>query len=165
MSASVNGRSKFMVPLHQERLDAHWFFFFDSSVALLTERLNFPEELKKEESIEKMLQSQGCCFLDNIKPGIWIAGTMQTLDTRHIELFLEKGYQNGSWEYEVVRSHYVKKRADGITGSIFDVKHLQMGLLQQTSYFDMLDLAVVDPSALQRFSDRVVEGLALASVF
>ncbi|WJX92503.1 hypothetical protein P8452_74135 [Trifolium repens] len=116
-------------------------FFFDSSVALLTERLNFPEELKKEESSEKMLQSHGCCFLDNIKPGIWIAdlqlvrcpvcdlntcdGTMQTLDARHIELFLCEGYQNGSWEYEVVGSHDVKKRADGASGSIFDVKHLE----------------------------------------
>ncbi|GAU42352.1 hypothetical protein TSUD_350180 [Trifolium subterraneum] len=100
-------------------------FFFDSPVAFLTERLNFPEDLKKEESREKMLQSHGCCFLDNIKPGIWIAGTMQTLDARHIELFLCEGYQNGSWEYEVVGSHDVKKRADGATGSIFDVKHLE----------------------------------------
>lgn len=50
-------------------------FYFDSSVALLTERLNFPGELRKEESMEKMLRSHGCCFLDNIKPGIWIAGT------------------------------------------------------------------------------------------
>lgn len=50
-------------------------FYFDSSVALLTERLTFPGELKKEENMEKMLRSHGCCFLDNIKPGIWIAGT------------------------------------------------------------------------------------------
>jgi len=52
-------------------------FSFDSTVALLTERLNFPGELKKEESMEKMLKTHGCCFMDNIKPGIWIAGTLQ----------------------------------------------------------------------------------------
>ena len=50
---------------------------------------------------------------------------MQTLEARHIELFLCEGYQNGSWEYEVVGSHDVKKRADGASGSIFDVKHLE----------------------------------------
>jgi hypothetical protein len=61
-------------------------FFFDSSVALLTERLNFPEELKKEESSEKMLQSHGCCFLDNIKPGIWIAGTPKIFLTEELSL-------------------------------------------------------------------------------
>ncbi|PNY15496.1 putative F-box plant protein [Trifolium pratense] len=107
-----------------------------------TERLNFPEELKKEEILKKMLQSHGCCFLDNIKPGIWRAdlqlvrclvydlntcdGTMQTLDARHIELFLCEGYQNGSWEYEVVGSHDVKKRADGATGSIFRYESLKL---------------------------------------
>ncbi|CAJ2654294.1 unnamed protein product [Trifolium pratense] len=107
-----------------------------------TERLNFPEELKKEEILKKMLQSHGCCFLDNIKPGIWRAdlqlvrclvydlntcnGTMQTLDARHKELFLCEGYQNGSWEYEVVGSHDVKKRADGATGSIFRYESLKL---------------------------------------
>ncbi|CAK8560685.1 unnamed protein product [Lathyrus sativus] len=116
-------------------------FYFDSSVALLTERLTFPGELKKEESMEKMLRSHGCCFLDHIKPGIWIAdlqlvrcpvcdlntcdGTMQTLDARHIELFLCEGYQSGSWDYDLVGCHDLKKRADGATGSIIDVKHLE----------------------------------------
>jgi hypothetical protein len=49
---------------------------------------------------------------------------MQTLDARHIELFLCEDYENGNWDYEVVGSHDIKKRAYGAAGSIFDVKHL-----------------------------------------
>lgn len=49
---------------------------------------------------------------------------MQTLDARHIELFLSEGYQNGSWEYELIGSHDVKKHVDGASGAIFDLKHL-----------------------------------------
>lgn len=50
---------------------------------------------------------------------------MQTLDARHIELFLCEGYQSGSWDYDLVGCHDLKKRADGATGSIIDVKHLE----------------------------------------
>jgi len=49
---------------------------------------------------------------------------MQTLDARHIELFLCEGYRNGSWDYQLVGSHDIKKRADGAAGSIFDIRHL-----------------------------------------
>ncbi|KAB1219623.1 Histone-lysine N-methyltransferase ATX4 [Morella rubra] len=52
-------------------------------------------------------------------------GTMQTLDARHIELFLCEGYQAGSWEYELAGSHDVKERVTGATGAIFDVKYLK----------------------------------------
>ena len=52
-------------------------------------------------------------------------GTMQTLDARHIELFLSEGYQDGSWEYEVLGSHDIKKHADGASGGIFDIKHIR----------------------------------------
>ncbi|RDX58416.1 putative F-box protein, partial [Mucuna pruriens] len=116
-------------------------FSFDSSVAVLTERLTFPGKIRKGETMEKMLRSQGCCVLDNVKSGIWIAdlqlvrcpvcdlntcdGTMQTLDARHIELFLYEGYRSGSWDYQLVGSHDIKKRADGAAGSIFDIKHLE----------------------------------------
>lgn len=52
-------------------------------------------------------------------------GTMQTLDTRHIELFPCEGFQNGNWDYQLVGSHDIKKRADGAAGAIFDMKHLE----------------------------------------
>lgn len=116
-------------------------FSFDSSIAVLAERLAFPGKTRKGETMEKMLRSQGCCVLDNVKPGIWIAdlqlvrcpvcdlntcdGTMQTLDARHIELFLCEGYQKGRWDYQLVGSHDIKKRADGAAGSIFDIKHIE----------------------------------------
>lgn len=50
---------------------------------------------------------------------------MQTLDARHIELFLSEGYQDGNWEYELLGSHEVKKEADGAAAAIFDIKHLK----------------------------------------
>ncbi|KAL7002379.1 hypothetical protein U1Q18_003534, partial [Sarracenia purpurea var. burkii] len=51
--------------------------------------------------------------------------TMQTLDARHIELFLSKGYQEGSWEYKTLGTHDIKKHADGASGGIFDIKHIR----------------------------------------
>ena len=49
---------------------------------------------------------------------------MQTLDARHIELFLSEGYRDGSWEYQIIGSHDIKKHADGASAGIFDIKHL-----------------------------------------
>lgn len=64
------------------------------------------------------------------------AGTMQTLDARHIELFLSEGYLDGSWEYELIGSHDIKKHADGASGAIFDVNYLKAtstsGISQKT---------------------------------
>lgn len=52
-------------------------------------------------------------------------GTMQTLDARHIELFLNEGYLNGSWNYDLLGSHDIRKKADGASGGIFDFKHVK----------------------------------------
>ena len=49
---------------------------------------------------------------------------MQTLDARHIELFLSEGYRDGSWEYQIIGSHDIKKHADVAFAGIFDFKHL-----------------------------------------
>ncbi|KAE8696877.1 FK506-binding protein 4-like isoform X1 [Hibiscus syriacus] len=51
-------------------------------------------------------------------------GTMQMLDVRHIELFLSKGYQDRSWDYELIGSHEIKKAVRGAYGAIFDFKYL-----------------------------------------
>lgn len=48
-------------------------FLFESPVALMTESLNAPLRVPKEETVEKMLNN-GCCLLENIKTGIWLAG-------------------------------------------------------------------------------------------
>ncbi|XP_057954939.1 probable F-box protein At3g61730 [Malania oleifera] len=116
-------------------------FFLDSSTVLLTEKLSSPPEIPPEGTMEKMLQSTGSCVLNNIRTGIWIAdlqlvrcpvcdqntcdGTMQTLDARHVELFLSEGYKNGSWEYNLIGSHDIKKHTEGAAGGIFDIKHLE----------------------------------------
>ncbi|XP_057496649.1 probable F-box protein At3g61730 [Actinidia eriantha] len=142
-ASAFDGSHSYMFRQEEKHID--WMrigaFFFDSPVAFLTEKLIPPVKRPQEETIEKMLQLRGSCALNNIKTGIWIAdlqlvrcpvcdlntcdGTMQTLDARHIELFLSEGYQDGSWEYEVLGSHDIKKHADGASGGIFDIKHIR----------------------------------------
>ncbi|CDP08685.1 unnamed protein product [Coffea canephora] len=115
-------------------------FLFDSPTALLTENISALPKSTKGETLEKMLQLNGCVVLNDIKTGIWLAdlqlvrcpvcdlntcdGTMQILDARHIELFLCDGYLEGNWDYELLGSHENKKHAAAATGGIFDVKHL-----------------------------------------
>ncbi|KAM6600226.1 hypothetical protein CsatA_019835 [Cannabis sativa] len=118
-----------------------WIDLYAAAFAFLTERLQFPARIPDEDEAHNFLQSTGCCVINNVKKGIWIAdlqlvrcpvcdlntcdGTMQTLDARHIELFLNKEYRNGSWKYELVGSHDNQMHADGASGAIFDVEHLR----------------------------------------
>ncbi|XP_047969576.1 probable F-box protein At3g61730 [Salvia hispanica] len=123
-------------------------FLFDSPDALLTESLIESIKTPKEETSEKLVQKEGYCLLNNTKTGIWMLvstaflfedlhlvrcpvcdlgtcdGTMQTLDARHIELFLSEDYRSGSWDYHLFGSHNVNKQADGAFGGIFNVKYL-----------------------------------------
>ncbi|KAL6128573.1 hypothetical protein ACLB2K_071928 [Fragaria x ananassa] len=140
--SSFNGSHSYMFRQPEKHID--WMrigaFFLESSSVLITERLSTPLKFPKEESVQQMLESCGSCVLNDVKPGIWIAdlqlvrcpvcelntcdGTMQTLDARHIELFLSEGYQDGSWEYELIGIQDVKKHVEGASGAIFDVQHL-----------------------------------------
>ncbi|OVA11316.1 hypothetical protein BVC80_9007g11 [Macleaya cordata] len=142
-ASAFDGSHSYLFRQQEKHID--WMrigaFFFDSPVALLTEKLSSPAKIPNGETVEKMLQATGSCVLNNVKTGIWIAdlqlvrcpvcnletceGTMQTLDARHIELFLSEGYKDGSWEYQEIGSHQVKKHADGATGAIFDIMHLK----------------------------------------
>lgn len=49
---------------------------------------------------------------------------MQTLDARHMELFLSEGFRNGRWEYKLIGTKDIGKIATGASGAIFDIKHL-----------------------------------------
>ncbi|KAK8635547.1 hypothetical protein V6N13_004281 [Hibiscus sabdariffa] len=147
----VDGSHSYIFRQQEKHID--WMrigaFSFDSEVAFLCERMvNLPVKIPKQENIDDMLQSCGSCLLRKIKTGIWIAGTiynlfdaqyatkknvkvsndnartMQMLDARHIELFLSQGYQDGSWDYELVGSHEIKKTVRGAYGAIFDFKYL-----------------------------------------
>ncbi|KAJ4828952.1 hypothetical protein Tsubulata_028375 [Turnera subulata] len=126
-------------------------FFFNSQVALLTEKPKLPLKIRNQDPVEKTLESCGACMLTNIKKGIWIAdlqlvrcpvcesdkceGTMQTLDTRHMELFLCKGFQDGSWKYEEIGSYEVNGTATAASGAIIDLKHLRSR--EVTGIFDL----------------------------
>ncbi|KAK4738919.1 hypothetical protein R3W88_002616 [Solanum pinnatisectum] len=142
-AAAFNGCHSYKFRQQDKHID--WMrigaFSFDSQNALLTENLIPPLKVLKEKTTEKMLESNGCCVVRNVKSGIWIAdlqlvrcpvcdlntcdGTMQVLDARHIELFLSEGYQDGSWDYELLGSHNEKKQANGASAGIFDIKHLK----------------------------------------
>lgn len=50
---------------------------------------------------------------------------MQTLDARHIELFLNDGYLNGSWDYDILGTREVTKQTNAASGGIFDIKRLK----------------------------------------
>ncbi|KAM1053342.1 hypothetical protein ACFX2I_000800 [Malus domestica] len=141
--SAFDGSHSYMFRQQEKHID--WMrigaFSVESSEAFLTEKLIKPSRLPEGDTIQKMLESCGSCVLDKVRTGIWIAdlqlvrcpvcelntcdGTMQTLDARHIELFLSEGYKNGSWEYELIGRHDVNEHADGACGAIFDMKHLK----------------------------------------
>ncbi|KAL5719200.1 hypothetical protein ACHQM5_012012 [Ranunculus cassubicifolius] len=115
-------------------------FHLDSPYVFLTEKLVLPWRVPKGETTQEMLQNSSSCILSKIRPGIWIAdiqlvrcplcnvntceGTMQTLDARHIELFLTDGFKDGSWQFEEIGS-CESKHSEGATAGIFDIKHLR----------------------------------------
>ncbi|XP_043717304.1 probable F-box protein At3g61730 [Telopea speciosissima] len=130
---------------HQQDKHIDWMrigaFSFVSTVALLTEKLSSPVAIPQGGGTEQMARETGSCVLSNIKAGIWIAdlqlvrcpacnlitceGTMQTLDARHIELFLNEEYKKGSWQYEEIGCHEINKHTDGAMAGIFDMRHLK----------------------------------------
>ncbi|KAG6420186.1 hypothetical protein SASPL_116706 [Salvia splendens] len=125
-TTAFDGSHTYMFRQQEKHID--WMrigaFLFDSPDALLTESLIESIKTPKEETTEKLFHKEGFCLLNNIKTGIWIAGTMQTLDARHIELFLSEEYHSGIWDYYLLGSHNINKQADGASGGIFDLKHI-----------------------------------------
>uniref|UniRef100_A0A7N0UFW5 F-box protein n=1 Tax=Kalanchoe fedtschenkoi TaxID=63787 RepID=A0A7N0UFW5_KALFE len=141
-TSAFDGSHSFMFRQKEKHID--WMrigsFGFDSPLALLTGKLFVPLKIPQEENAEEMLKSTGSIVLKNVKTGVWIAdlqlvrcpvcdlntcdGTMQILDARHMELFLSEGFLNGNWEYEVIGTQDIAKNANGASGAIFDIKHL-----------------------------------------
>ncbi|XP_009104341.1 probable F-box protein At3g61730 [Brassica rapa] len=131
---------------HQKEKHIDWMrigaFTLDSRMSLLTESLSGQLKVPRVQgTIDQMLQSTGSCIIKDIKSGIWIAdlqlvrcpvcdlstcdGTMQILDTRHIELFLNEEYKAGSWDYNLIGSHKLQKDTSAACGAIYDLKHLK----------------------------------------
>eukprot|EP00850_Spirogloea_muscicola_P004219 SM000018S03584 [mRNA] locus=s18:154691:155855:- [translate_table: standard] len=63
-------------------------------------------------------------LFDDAKPGIWIAGTMQTLDVRHAELFLQHEYQSGEWRHTLESEHKVPSQCVQAASGVFDAMYL-----------------------------------------
>ncbi|XP_074321542.1 putative F-box protein At3g61730 [Silene latifolia] len=140
-ASAFDGTHSYLFRQYEKHID--WMrigaFFLNSPAALLTEKLTFPRRIAMD-TIEKMLENMGLCVITNIKTGIWIAdlqlvrcpvcdlntceGTMQMLDTRHFELFLSQGYQNGSWDFTHLGSHETRRDIAAASGAIIDLKHL-----------------------------------------
>lgn len=74
--------------LYSLELQTDWMrigaFLFDSHDALLTENLIESIKVPKEDTPEKLLPKEGYCLLNNIKSGIWIAGSFFTV---HLSFF------------------------------------------------------------------------------
>ncbi|VVB09665.1 unnamed protein product [Arabis nemorensis] len=142
-ASAFDGSHSYLFRQHEKHID--WTrigaFTLDSPMSLLTERLSGQPKVPREGTIEGMLKSSGSCIIKNIKSGIWIAdlqivrclacdlspchGTMLTLDARHIELFLNDGYKDGSWDYNLIGSHKLQNDEKATCGAIFDLKHLK----------------------------------------
>ncbi|KAL6850277.1 hypothetical protein ACP4OV_020904 [Aristida adscensionis] len=142
-AAAFNGSHAYCFRQREKHLD--WLriggFLLDSPYALLTGHLPGRLWLPPEDAGVKIsIEMTGACRLRNARPGIWIAdvhlvrcpvcnlhdceGTMQVLDARHCEVFLEKSYVDGTWEYEDLGEHFIDEEADAASGAIFNAGQL-----------------------------------------
>lgn len=87
-----------------------------------------------------------CCFAS------FCAGTMQTLDARHLELFLHEEYKNGTWEYEEIGSRPIQKQCIAASGGIFDVKYLHSPTLSGNQLLISSDTINDTPSVQENIS-------------
>ncbi|CAM0880431.1 unnamed protein product [Alopecurus aequalis] len=116
-------------------------FLMDTSKMLLTASLALPRGMPlPNESARCSIGLNGTCLLTNIRPGIWIAdmhmlrcpvcnfskceGTMQVLDARHCELYLEKKFKDGTWQYEDIGSYFSDGQLDSAGAAIFNRDHI-----------------------------------------
>ncbi|XWS46227.1 hypothetical protein CRYUN_Cryun14cG0046400 [Craigia yunnanensis] len=71
-ASAVDGRHSYIFRQQEKHID--WMrievFSFDSEVAFLSERLNAPVKIPKQEIIDDMLQSSGTWLLRKVKTGI-----------------------------------------------------------------------------------------------
>lgn len=128
----------------QREKHIEWFriggFLLDTRV-LLTGMLAVPRWLPPlDDGPPVAIQMTGACALTNARPGIWIAdfnlvrcpvcninsctGTMQVLDARHCELYLEESFRDGTWEYEDLGDHFIDEEAATAACAIFNGTNL-----------------------------------------
>ncbi|KAJ3701288.1 hypothetical protein LUZ61_004993 [Rhynchospora tenuis] len=104
-------------------------FFLDSPFVVLALIQALPDMPPMPGSdVQTSVNETGMCSLTNLRTGIWIAGRHlfgcpvhkpktctamgQVLDARHVELFLEEDYRNGTWQYEDIFEKIIPGRAN-----------------------------------------------------
>lgn len=129
----------------QQEKHIEWFriggFLMDTSKMLLTATLALPRGMPPvDESARFTIGLTGACLLNDVRPGIWIAdmnmlrcpvcnfndckGTMQVLDARHCELYLEKKFKDGTWKYEDLGSYFSDGPLETAGSAIFNRDHI-----------------------------------------
>ncbi|KAJ1685211.1 hypothetical protein LUZ63_016601 [Rhynchospora breviuscula] len=110
-------------------------FSLTSRYVLLTHTLSVPSTLPPV-LIEYSNKILALCILHNARIGIWISdyhrvqglwnnthiGVVYVLDARHCELFLEEGYNNGTWQYEDIAMTMI--HSDVARSGIFNLAHM-----------------------------------------
>ncbi|KAJ3701285.1 hypothetical protein LUZ61_004990 [Rhynchospora tenuis] len=104
-------------------------FYLDSPFVVLALIQALPDMPPMPGSdVQTSVNETGMCSLTNVRTGIWIAGRHlfgcpvhkpktctamgQVLDARHVELFLEEDYRNGTWQYEDIFEKIIPGRAN-----------------------------------------------------
>ncbi|KAJ4794612.1 F-box protein RMF [Rhynchospora pubera] len=132
-ASAFNGSHSFILHhgYQQEQIDKRRLgaFSLTSHSVLLTHTLSLPNILPPVliEYIDDILD---VCILNNARIGIWISdyhkvqspwnnnhiGVAYVLDARHCELFLEEGYNDGTWEYETIAMTITTRNFDFCNG-------------------------------------------------
>lgn len=116
-------------------------FIMDTSKLLLTGTLALPRWMPPADDGPRIsIEMTGSCLLTNARRGIWIAdinivrcpvcninnckGTMQVLDARHCELYLEEKFRDGTWEYEELGHYIIDGKLDTAAAAIFNLNHI-----------------------------------------
>ncbi|KAJ4765747.1 F-box protein RMF [Rhynchospora pubera] len=111
-------------------------FSLTSHSVLLTHTLSLPNILPPV-LIEYSDDILDVCILNNARIGIWISdyhrvlrgplnnthiGVAHVLDARHFELFLQEGYNDGTWKYETIAMTMI--HSDVVKGGIFNQERM-----------------------------------------
>ncbi|KAJ1685210.1 hypothetical protein LUZ63_016600 [Rhynchospora breviuscula] len=117
----------------------HGAFYLTSRHMLLTHTLSIPSTPPPVGILfEYSVAFWGMCILDNAKTGIWISdqhklhcpwsditrGVVDVLDARHLELFLEEGLKNGTWQYEDIAFRIIPYHCVVARGGIFNLARM-----------------------------------------
>ncbi|KAI4998804.1 hypothetical protein ZWY2020_054146 [Hordeum vulgare] len=94
-------------------------FLMDTPKLLLTTKLALPLWLMP--MLDDNMNMVRCLVCDDLGK---CQGTMQVLDARHCELYMESKFIDGTWGYEELGSHLSDGQADTAAAAIFNRNHV-----------------------------------------